>query len=135
MYNKWLIKIGEYTFPMEYIEEKTYYVTPNQRQDKDPWRSEAGVLNRTVLQNTPTSITFSTIDGITNTELATIYQNISENFIDEQERKVLVTFYDPPTDSYPESVYMYLANTEYNIDYIEGETIHYKQITLEFTGY
>lgn len=135
MYNKFLVKIGNYDFPMKYIAAETYDIAPDQRQDEDPWRDGDGVLNREVLNNMPESISFTTIQGMTNTEVAAVFTKIRENYIDEKERKALVTFYHPETDSYPEPAYMYIANPHFPIDYIDGNTIIYKGITIEITGY
>lgn len=135
MYNGFLVKIGQYDFPMKYIAAETYDIAPDQRQDEDPWRDGDGVLNRDVLSNMPASITFNTIPGMTNTEVAAVFAKVRENYVNEAERKALVTFYHPETDSYSESAYMYIPNLHFPIDYIDGNTIYYKEITMEFVGY
>ena len=135
MYSGFLIKIGNYEFPMKYIVEQSYDVTPHQRQDEEPWRNADGELNREVLENMPTSITFSTIGGMTNLEVAEIFRQIHNNYVNEKERKVLVTFYNPETDDYPDPAYMYLPNLHFPIDYIDGAAVYYNEITIELVGY
>lgn len=135
MYDGFLIKIGDYKFPMKYIAEQSYDTAPTQRMDNDPWKDADGVTNREVLKNKPTSVTFSLIEGITNNDVETIFEQIHKNYIDESERKVLVTYYNPETNGYPDPVYMYIANPHFPIDEIDGNTIYYKTITLELTGY
>ncbi len=135
MYNRFLVKIGNYDFPMKYIAAETYDIAPDQRQDEEPWRDGDGELNREVLSNMPAAITFSTIAGMTNSEVAAIFGKIRENYVNEKERKVLVTFYNPETDSYPNPVYMYIPNLHFPIDYIDESTIYYKEITIELVGY
>jgi len=135
MYNGFLVKIGNYDFPMKYINAESYDIAPDQRQDEEPWRDGDGVLNREVLNNMPASITFTTIPGMTNTEVAAVFGQIRQNYIDEKERKVLVTFYNPETDSYPEAKYMYIPNPHFPIDYIDENTVYYKEIIIELVGY
>ena len=135
MYSGFLIKLGDYKFPMEYIAVETYDIAPEQRQDENPERNGDGELDREVLENMPTSITFSTIGGMTNLEVAEIFRQIHSNYVNEKERKVLVTFYNPVTDDYPEPEYMYIPNPHFPIDYIDGSTVYYSEITIELVGY
>lgn len=137
MYNGFLVKIGNYNFPMKYIAAETYDIAPDQRQDEDPWRDGDGVLNREVLNNMPAAITFNTIAGMTNLEVSAVFGKIRENYTDEKERKALVTFYHPETDSYSDPAYMYIPNPHFPIDYIDEatDTVYYKEITIEFVGY
>ena len=135
MYNGFLIKLGNYEFPMKYIAEQSYDVTPHQRQDDDPWRDANGELNREVLKNRPTSIVFNTIAGMTNKEVAAVFSQIHSNYVNEAERKLLVTFYDPENDNYPAPAYMYIPNPHFPIDYIDGNTVYYEEINIELVGY
>ena len=135
MYSDFLIRIGSYVFPMEYIAIGSYEIVPHQRQDEDPWRNGNGVLNREVLDNEPSVIKFTTVAGMTNAEVAAVFAKIHANYVNEKERKVLVTFYDPETDSYPEPVYMYIPNPHFPIDYIEKSIIYYNEISIELIGY
>ena len=135
MYNDFLVKIGDYAFPMKYIAVSSYEIAPHQRQDEEPWRNGNGVLNREVLDNKPSAITFTTVAGMTNAEVAGVFAKIHANYVNEKERKVLVTFYDPETDSYPEPIYMYIPNPHFPIDYIEDDIVYYNEISIELVGY
>ena len=58
-FNGTLLKIGGDVFPMEWIEYDTYKVTPNRRQDVNPFRNANGVLQRNVVDHAPTTIDFN----------------------------------------------------------------------------
>lgn len=135
MYNGFLIKIGEYVFPMKHIAEQTYRVKPHQRQDLSSERNANGRLLREVVNNRPSVIEFATVAGLTNTEVREIFRQIHDNYTNEAERMVLVTFYDPEMDEYAEVEEMYLPNPEFPIDYVEGTTVVYNSISFEFIGY
>lgn len=131
----YLVKIGGYTFPLKYIAEETYKVSPKQRMDLDTYRNNFGKLHREVAENMPSSIEFTVISGLTNRDVKKIFELIQSNFVNEAERKVEVTYYIPETDSYSEPEEMYMPNMQFQIDYIDGGTIVYNAIVLSFIGY
>ncbi len=134
-YDGYLVKIGEYVFPMQHIAEETYAVTPEQRLDLDGYRDNTGKLHREVAENRPGVVEFRTVDGLTNKEVREIFDQIHANYINEDERKVPVTYYLPETDSYSAQEEMYIPNMKFPIDYTEGNTVVYNSITFKFIGY
>ena len=137
MFEGYLIKIGEYEFPMEYLAEETYNVSPHQRQELEAERDNLGELYRVVAENRPTSVEFSTISGLTNKEVRAIFERIHYNYVTEEERKVPVTYYDPETDEYCGPEMMYIPNPKFPIDHvnIKEKTVTYNSISLQLVGY
>lgn len=133
MFSGYLIKIGEDVFPMRYINEKTYNASVKQRLDLDSYRDANGVLHREVSAHSPTKIELTTID-LTNKTLAEIIRIFQENFINEAERKVLVTYYDVEKDGYDTGEF-YISNTRYEIEEIVNGEVRYKPVRFAFTEY
>lgn len=134
-FSGYLIKLGEYEFPMKHIAEETYSATPHQRLELDAYRDNFGKLHREVVDNRPSVIKFGTISGITNKEVKEIFAQIYANYEDEAERKLKVTYYIPEKDDYSEPEYMYIPNMQFPIDFIDGDSVVYNSIEFSFIGY
>lgn len=137
MFDGYLIKMGDYTFPMKYIAEETYNVIPHQRLDLDSERDNLGGLFREVADNRPTIIEFQTVSGLTNAEVKEIFELIHTEYSSEDERKLSVVYYDPETDEYSDSEEMYMPNLSFPIDTvdIEKKEVLYNPITIKLIGY
>ena len=59
-FNGYLFKIGETIFPLKYVFAKSYTITPNRRQDIDPFRNANGRLQRNVVEHMPSTIEIKT---------------------------------------------------------------------------
>lgn len=134
-YKGYLLKLGDYTFPMKYIAESTYssvYIT----QDKDSAPLADGTLYRNVLPHQVPKVQFETIDGLNNRQLASIMSNIRKNYISElAEKKIKASIYMTELDDYiTQDVYL-KSDTQFPIAYIENNTIVYEPISFVFTGY
>lgn len=134
-YEGYLVKIGDFKFPMKYIAEESYEVTPKQRQELDAYRDSAGTLHREVAPNRPSVVTFETISGLSNKEVQELFSKIHERYMNEAERKVPVTYYLPETDSYSDQEEMYIPNMKFPIDCAEGNKVVYNSIAFSFIGY
>lgn len=135
-YQGYLIKVGTYEIPMKYIALEGYKVTPNLRQDLDPFRDNNGVLTRNVVTNMPSKIEIKTPHMYARA-MIDLMSKIRAQFTDAAEKKASVTFYCPDTDSY-KTEDMYCPDFEYEIYRVEptdyNRTI-YKPFTLKFIGY
>ena len=134
-YKGYLLKLGDYTFPMKYIAESTYspvYIT----QDKDSTTLADGTLYRNVLPHQVPKIQFETIDGLNNTQISSIMSNIRKNYISGlAEKKLKASAYMPELDDYvTQDVYL-KSDTQFPIAYIENNIIVYDAISFVFTGY
>lgn len=132
-YQNYLIKVGNYTIPLKYINTNTY-VANRTVQDLDSYRDANGVLHRTTLAHVPNKIEFETPPMLTNAEFSELMKSISENYVTNSERKVNVTAYIPETDSY-ETQQMYMPDIKPTIYMVLNNEIRYRSIRLAFIGY
>lgn len=131
-YQGYLLKVNGTVFPMSYICEQSYAVHPDQRQDLDSQRDATGTLHRTVVAHMPQKVEFTTLP-LTNAEVAHI-ASITGLGPSNKRRDVAVVLYNPETDGYV-SAACYIPNLDYELDWVEGETIHYKPIRYAFIEY
>ena len=132
MYSGYLLRIGNDTFPMKYISEKTYTAYASV-QDLDSYRDANGVLHREALSHVPIKVEFET-KPLDNVEYAEIMQMISKNYINELERKVSVTVFIPEKNDYVTQE-AYMAEPQPKISVIYGNKIQYEKLRMAFIGY
>lgn len=132
----YLIKVGTYTIPMKFIGLENYKVTPNMRQDLDPFRDNNGVLTRNVVPNMPSKIEFQT-PYIIRRDLQNLMSNIRSQYTNDAEKKCSVTFYCEDIDGYKtESMYVPDVPFEmYKRDAVNFDLSIYKPTTIKFIGY
>lgn len=132
----YLIKVGTYEIPMKYIGLENYKVTPNMRQDLDPFRDNNGVLTRNVVVNMPSKIEFST-PYLFRRDMQTLMTNIRSQYTNATEKKALVTFFCEDIDDYKtESMYIPDVPFEmYRRDPDNFDLSLYKPTTIKFIGY
>lgn len=130
-----LIKMGSGAtpLPLSYIKVQSYKVVPNRRQDLDSTRNANGVLLRTVLDHYATTVEFATVP-MDNEQMATFMSLLRSKYSIEKEKKIHLTYYCPDTDSYKSGDF-YVPDIEFPIIYIDGTTIQYDSVTLEFIEY
>lgn len=124
---------GNTPLPLSYIKVQSYKVVPNRRQDLDSTRNANGVLQRTVLDHYASTVEFATIP-MDNTQMAAFMSLIRSKYSIEKEKKIHLTYYCPDTDSYKSGDF-YVPDIEFPIIYIDGTTIQYDSVTLEFIEY
>lgn len=123
------------TIPVNKIAYETYSITPNQMLDLDSYRSESGVLLRTVLSHTASKIEFNT-PHITNDSWQEVWNIIQDGFISAAERSVKIKYYDPDSNSY-KTAKCYVPDIQYtirNLDEVAG-VINYDPIRVAFIEY
>ena len=104
-----LIKVGNYTIPLQFMKLESYKSAPNQRQDLDSYRDADGYLHRNALPHTATKIEFET-PYMYRAQMQQLLQGIRSNYISNIERSCSVTYYDDETDSYKTGTF-YLPGT------------------------
>lgn len=132
-YEGYLIKIGNYQFPLNYIKADTY--SPHRTvQDLDSYRDANGALHRNALSHVPNKVEFETIPMLSNSNFAEIMNAIRRNYTNELERKASVTLYIPETDSYVTQD-MYMPDIVPKIYEASNGKILYNSIRFAFIGY
>ena len=134
-FNGSLISLGGSNFPLKYVFKESYKVTPNRRQDLDPYRDANGNLHRNVLSHTATTISFQT-KPMWNEDLAEMMAFIRNRYTNQAEKKLSITYYCPDLDSYKTGNF-YVPDIEFTMDYVDvsGKRIRYMSSTIEFIEY
>ena len=132
-YKGYLIKIGNYTFPLSMIKAETYKAT-NYGQDLDSTRDIDGILHRTALSNTAPKVEFETRNMLDNTQMSSIFANIQANYTNAVEKKASVEVYVPELDKYVTSD-MYMADFEPTMYYADATKIQYTSTSMAWISY
>jgi hypothetical protein len=131
-FNGYLIKVGNYKFPLKYILAESYVVKKN-IQDFESYRDANGILHRNALDHYAITVSFEIKQNRTNLEINEIMSNIKANFTIPKERRADVTLYVPEEDAYITQA-MYMPDIEFTIKEI-SDIIKYDKIKFEFIGY
>lgn len=133
-FSGYLLKIGNYTFPPEYIIYKTFKPVRSV-QDLDAYRDANGVLHRSALEHNIYKTEFQT-RPMTNHEYDSIMNNIRSRYTNAQERRVQIDLYVPETGQYTGLIDAYLPDPEVTIqEIIDDTTLKYEPITFKFISY
>ena len=106
---QWLIKVGSYPIPLEFMKYGTYKSAPAQRQDNDSYVDADGYLHRTPMPHTREKMEFETVP-LPMYKFRQLIDGITANYINGLERKVHCTYYEEEYDQYVEGDF-YLPGT------------------------
>jgi hypothetical protein len=132
-YKGYLIKIGNYIFPLSMIKAETYKAT-NYGQDLDSARDVNGILHRTALENTAPKVEFETRNMLDNTQVSSIFANIQANYTNAVEKKASVEVYVPELNKYVTSD-MYMADFEPTMYFADEKEIKYLSTRMAWISY
>lgn len=133
-YNGYLIKVGGYTIPIQYIIYDSYKPIRS-IQDLDSYRDANGLLHRNALSHELFKVEFQ-LRSMTNIEFDAIMNNIRAQFTTAQERKANVDCYIAETGTYTGAIPMYMPDVEVTIQQVlKNNVLKYEPITLKFIGY
>lgn len=132
-YKGYLIKIGNYIFPLSMIKAESYKAT-NYGQDLDSTRDVNGILHRTALENTAPKVEFETRNMLDNTQVSSIFANIQANYTNAVEKKASVEVYVPELDKYVTSD-MYMADFEPTMYFADSTKIQYTSTRMAWISY
>lgn len=132
-YKGYLIKIGNYIFPISMIKAESYKAT-NYGQDLDSTRDVNGILHRTALENTAPKVEFETRNMLDNTQVSSIFANIQANYTNAVEKKASVEVYVPELNKYVTSD-MYMADFEPTMYFADEKEIKYLSTRMAWISY
>lgn len=132
-YKGYLIKIGNYIFPLSMIKAESYKAT-NYGQDLDSTRDVNGILHRTALSNTAPKVEFETRNMLDNTQMSSIFANIQANYTNAVEKKASVEVYVPELNKYVTSD-MYMADFEPTMYFADEKEIKYLSTRMAWISY
>lgn len=134
MFSGYILKIGDFIFPMKYIVEDSLQITKTV-QDLDSYRDSNGVLHRNALEHWVADITFDVVPFLTGEELASLMGSIRRNYIIAAERRVNVTVFIPEENDYITQE-MYMPDIQIPVFSAESNgKILYQSFSMEFIGY
>lgn len=131
-YDNYLVKIGDYTVPSEFIKAESYSAYVNM-QDVDPWTDADGYVHRNAVELKALKVEFETPAMMTRDKLNLFLINIKNNYISSKERTFNVTAYIPEYDGYITQK-AYLADFTPVIHGIFDGVIHYQPIRMAIIG-
>lgn len=131
-YNGFLVKVGTYTIPVNYLSARSYKAKL-ETMDLDDYRDANGELHRSALGHRIPTVEFQIVktDGKTVNEL---FRNISAQYINQNEKRVQATVFVPELCDYV-SQDMYLPTLELTIATVNEEEIMYEPFTITMIGY
>lgn len=134
-FNGYLLKSGDDNFPLQYVYKESYKITPNRRQDLDPYRDANGKLHRNTLSHTASTIQLQT-KPMWNDEFDTLMSWIRSHYSNSQEKKIPFSYYCPDTNSYSSGDF-YVPDIEMTMDRVDTthNKIFYLSATIEFIEY
>lgn len=132
-YSGYLIKIGDYIFPLKYIRADSFSCG-KEEQDLDSYRDGDGELHRNALEHWVPKAEFETKAMLTNTDIAEIFSNIRRNYINPVEKNANVTFYIQELDEYVVRE-AYVPTIIPTIYYADENIIKYNPIRFAIIGY
>ena len=127
----WLLTINGELFPNELIALESYKCTPDQIMDLDPYRDGDGLLHRSALPHTATSMEFST------TYLPLKDTETLNAFLPHGNRvQCTIEYWNPTTSSYTTGTF-YISDIPYEIVNVDEKKkdILYKPIKITITEY
>lgn len=132
-YSGYLLKIGDFTFPMSLIKADSY--SPYKSvTDLDSYVDGDGKLHRNALEHFAYKCEFETVPMMTNTTFGALMSNIYAQFINTTERKAICTLYIPELDDYV-SCEMYMPDIKPQIYYADDTKIQYDAVRFAFISY
>ena len=134
-FNGYLLKMGADVFPLSFVYKSSYTVTPNRRQDVSSTRNANGVLERTVLDHMPSTISFQT-KPMYNEELEQMMSFIREHYSVEKEKRIVMEYFCPDINNYKTGEF-YVPDIAFPIDMVDvkNKRILYREFQLEFIEY
>lgn len=133
MYSGFLLKIGNWEFPMGLIKADSYSPYVNM-QDIDDWTDEDGELHRNPLDLKVAKVELETKAMLTNTQFYNkIMKNIQANYVSARGRTCYITAYIPEYDDYVTQL-AYLSDFTPRIYSSAGGILKYNPIRLAFIG-
>lgn len=134
-YNGYLVKIGTYTVPFDYIKYETYQAVYSVN-DLDSYRDANGELHRTALKRRTIKVEWETPD-MSNSEFETLMGNIRSQYLSAYpyQKAVSLTAYVPEINSYVTEVCYLTSDVNFSIRAADSNGLRYSPVRLAFIGY
>ncbi len=133
----WLLKFGNVILPNTFLLADGWESTPNQRTEISAYRDANVLLHRDTSPNFKTKITI-TLREMNLAEMSALREVIKQATVDEQERKISLTYWNDETLEYTEATTkVYMPDVTYKIHRIDEakKDIEYNSFTMSFIQY
>lgn len=131
-YQGWLVKIGDYIIPFEFIRAESYKANANM-QDLDPWTDTNGYLHRNPVELKALKVEFETPAMLTDERLSVFLANVDSNITDPVANECTITAYIPRYNRYFTQK-GYLIDLDPQMYFANAEKIQYNAIRFAFVG-
>lgn len=145
-YQGYLIKVGTYTIPFQYIKAETYQAVWS-TTDVDSYRDADGTLHRdSVLPNRVMKVEWETPD-MSDTEFETLMSNIRSQYLNTdavgdstlfkgtQAKSCSVTAFMPEENAYKTDTCYLTSDVNFSIRYADENGLRYNPVRFAFIGY
>ena len=132
-YKGYLLKIGDWEFPLKYIRAETY-VALRSGQDLDSYRDADGNLHRTALDNFLYKIEFETPPMMTDADYEYIWSQLQSRYINSVQKKVQIECYIPEIHGYAKQN-AYIPDVSQTVYRVGEGKVYYNQTRFAFIGY
>lgn len=132
-YKGYLLKIGNWIVPMKYMRAETY-IALRSGQDLDSYRDADGNLHRTAINNFLYKVEFETPPLQTDAFYEELWSNISSQYINPTEKKVLMECYITEIRGYA-TQYAYIPDVTQTVYSVIDGVVKYNQTRFAFIGY
>lgn len=133
----WLLKFGDVILPNSFLLADGWESTPNQRTEISAYRDANVLLHRDTSPNYKTKITI-TLREMNLEEMTALRGVIKQATVNEQERKISLTYWNDETLEYTEAITkVYMPDVTYKIHRIDEvkKDIEYNSFTMTFIQY
>ena len=132
-YGGYLIKVGDYKVPFEYITASTFQ-SPLLGQDLNSYNDDNGELHRDALKNQVLKAEWQ-VPGLTEKKFDAFMSKIDAQYVGQRrEKKALVTAWCPEIRKYV-TMYCYAPDVPIIVGYANENTIEYDSFRIAFIGY
>jgi len=133
-YSGYLIKIGTYTVPFDYIKYESYQCVWSV-VDFDSYRDADGMLHRDAVSSRRImKVEWETPD-LSDSEFNTLMTAIKNQFISAKAKSCLVEAYMPEEDAYKKDTCYLTSDVNFTIRYADANGLRYNPVRFAFIGY
>ena len=133
----WLLKFGSVILPNSFLLADGWESTPNQRTEISAYRDANVLLHRETSPNYKTKITI-TLREMNLAEMSALKEVIKQATVNEQERKISLTYWNDETLEYTEAITkVYMSDVTYKIHRVDEtkKDIEYDSFAMTFIQY
>lgn len=133
MFNGYLLKHGNESFPCQYINSRTWKSTPSKRTDSGSYYDSLGRLHRGITPHDRTEITFTThiVDLAGKQAIQNFFSGAT---INARERKCRLTYWNDEDNAYKTGDF-YIPDITFTVRSVTSDNIFYDELEIRLIEY